>query len=245
MDDNELPYKMMTYREIKENHYDTSVHINNVYVPTLNGKNREREGEENRYTIANMIVPLNYRMNMMAVDARDIFINLLSGPFGFTNMLKRGDYRGLPIETLYENDVVPGAKKEHPLIVRIFMTPSRRLKTRRAAGLAENYNYEAAQLYAGIPMPRFVWVCEIYTKDSYMNNQVVGEIVMDATSSRQDEARSIILFHYPFFLVYRNPSEPWNEYFWKKKFLNTGRLSTWTPFPKMWFGHTVGYDESL
>ena len=45
--------------------------------------------------------------------------------------------------------------------------------------------------------PKFIWVAEISTYASYVENKVYGEIVIDATSSRMSHIdRSLIMIRY-------------------------------------------------
>jgi len=50
--------------------------------------------------------------------------------------------------------------------------------------------------YLNIPLPKFVWVCEISTLSEYKNNKIIGEIVLDATASKYDKLESAILIRY-------------------------------------------------
>lgn len=49
------------------------------------------------------------------------------------------------------------------------------------------------QLYMLIPMPRFVWVCELYRIDDYDDLLAFGEVVIDATSAPNRGHRSLII----------------------------------------------------
>ena len=86
------------------------------------------------------------------------------------------------------------------------MASSTSLKGFRTATLTDIYAREA---YAIVPMPRFVWVCEIYRECDYNNLEAFGEIVIDATSvpGRGHNTRSLILMHYPNVLGVRLPEQ--------------------------------------
>ena len=63
-------------------------------------------------------------------------------------------------------------------------------------------------------MPRFVWVCELYKVDAYLNPkndaiEAFGEIVLDTTSAptKKNAGRAIILFHYPGIFAKRDPED--------------------------------------
>lgn len=70
---------------------------------------------------------------------------------------------------------------------------------------------EAADAYdicmSVIASPKFVWVCEISSKALYENQQVLGEIIIDATSSPDAKMDSIIIVNYPYALCRRMPED--------------------------------------
>jgi len=80
------------------------------------------------------------------------------------------------------------------IVYRIFLTSA---KSYKAFWRKYRFNQPLAQLYLQIPMPRFIWVCELTTLDRYTrsNPKVLGEIIWDATAS-QNEVLPYIL-HYP------------------------------------------------
>jgi hypothetical protein len=45
-------------------------------------------------------------------------------------------------------------------------------------------------------MPKFIWVAEISTLEKYKHRQIIGEIIIDATASVDDEY-SFLHIHYP------------------------------------------------
>lgn len=50
--------------------------------------------------------------------------------------------------------------------------------------------------YRDIPLPHFVWVCEISTVDAFARHEIYGEILWDATRNAQ-EPNGWIALHYP------------------------------------------------
>ena len=60
-----------------------------------------------------------------------------------------------------------------------------------------------------VPMPRFVWVCELYRESDYEELKAFGEIVIDATSAfgRGHSVCSLILMHYPKVIGIRYPEQ--------------------------------------
>ncbi len=92
------------------------------------------------------------------------------------------------------------------VIIRLFMASSRSLKNFRSDTIKNIYAKEA---YVIVPMPRFVWVCELYREREYEKLKAFGEIVIDATSAfgRGNSACSLILMHYPKVIGIRYPEQ--------------------------------------
>ena len=167
-------------------------------------------GQLSRYSgmaVDNIVVPLYKRMFMDAKDAYGVIQSLLSSEdFGIINT-KKND-----IDTLGENAVknfrintwvgkVVGETED--VVIRLFMASSSGLKKSRTRLLRSN---ALKELYAIIPMPRFVWICELYRKEDYgKTKRAFGEIVIDATSAPRKGYGSLILIHYPAAVIYRIP----------------------------------------
>ena len=91
------------------------------------------------------------------------------------------------------------------IVIRLYMASSRKFKSFRRKNLA---SFSARVSYSFIPMPRFIWVCELYkTEDFITGNGAFGEIVLDATSAPNRSYRSIIMLHYPGIIAYRDTQE--------------------------------------
>ena len=107
--------------------------------------------------------------------------------------------------------------KNENVVIRLFMASSHGLKKYRIETLPNQYAKEA---YAVVPMPRFVWVCELYRVNDYCTSlntstlNAFGEIVIDATSapSRGHSYRSLILMHYPNVIGLRFPDQAEPEF---------------------------------
>ena len=97
------------------------------------------------------------------------------------------------------------------VIMRLFMASSRRLKKFRSETIE---NFYSRQTYSIIPMPRFVWVCELYRLGDYNNLKAFGEIIIDATSTlgQGNSARSLLLLHYPNVIGIRFPDQKEPEF---------------------------------
>lgn len=137
--------------------------------------------------LENLAVPLYKRMFLDAPNAYSTIRSLLqSRDFGISGW---ADSFLLPREDV---------------ITRMFMASSRSFKAFRMSTLK---GMDLKELYMLIPMPRFVWVCELYRVDDYDALQAFGEIVIDATSAPNRGHRSLILMHYPSVIAYRMPEQ--------------------------------------
>lgn len=139
--------------------------------------------------VVNIAAPLYKRMFLDAPDASSIIMTLL----------QEKDY-GI-------NEWTKGfLEKNEDVIIRLFMASSKSFKSFRKRTLS---NLGAREAYSIVPMPRFVWVCELYRKQEYLsgNLQAFGEIVIDATSAPNRGNRSLIMMHYPKSIVVRYPQQ--------------------------------------
>lgn len=137
--------------------------------------------------IENLAIPLYKRMFLDAPNAYSTIISLLqSEDFGISS---------------WSDSFL---KKNEDVIIRIFMASSRSFKAFRMSTLK---GMDLKKLYMLIPMPRFVWVCELYRLCDYDSLQAFGEIVIDATSAPNRGHRSLILMHYPSEIAYRAPEQ--------------------------------------
>lgn len=137
--------------------------------------------------VENLAVPLYKRMFLDAPNAYTIIRSLLhSEMFGIEEWA--GDF----------------LEKGENVIIRLFMASSRSYKDYRMHTMNDIY---VKQLYTLIPMPRFVWVCELYRMDDYEKLSAFGEVVIDATSAPNRGHRSLIMMHYPKVIAYRHPDQ--------------------------------------
>lgn len=102
------------------------------------------------------------------------------------------------------------------LVLRTFLEQSHQLKRRMtllaAEGHAPSGLKEIAERYRNVAMPRYVWVTEISTPDSFAapltgDRKMFGEIITDATSSPYAEPEFAV--HVPGFLRLNDPREPY------------------------------------
>lgn len=145
-------------------------------------------------------VPLYKRIILEAGDAADIFYSVISDKYlGFNHMLSQIS------EKIDDNN---------PVVVRIFLTSSRKYKSIRAK---DTQNKSAAYFYSNFIYPKFLWVAEISTHNAFNEEKVYGEIILDATASRYNRANSIILIRYLSNVGYRFPDEDLAELFKRLK----------------------------
>lgn len=123
-------------------------------------------------------IPLYKKMCLALEDAREIFLYYLSSK---EHGIKK--YFGSSIAT-----------KDNPIVLRLFICSAKSFKTSRLSDLK---NFSAHQtVYANLKLPKFIEVCEIYTKDDYEKGIASGKILLDATASVSDKAFSLILINY-------------------------------------------------
>lgn len=137
--------------------------------------------------VENLAVPLYKRMFLDAPNAHTIIRSLLH-----SEMFGVEEWAGGFLE------------KGENVIIRLFMASSRGYKGYRMRTMKDAY---IKQLYTLIPMPRFVWVCELYRMGDYTSLSAFGEVVIDATSAPNRGHRSLILMHYPKVIAYRHPDQ--------------------------------------
>lgn len=139
--------------------------------------------------VGQILIPLYKRMNMEASDAYDIVIAMLQHrDYGLVN-------RGTEL------------KAEKTVVVRLFLASSRTYKHFRmmqSGGQLPEYR----EIYGKIPLPRFVWVAELFTKEAYeTGGKAIGEIVLDATATTKNDVKSVIMLNYPGVISIRSPDQ--------------------------------------
>ena len=128
-----------------------------------------------RFTdIDSFVVPLPEKAFLPAESAREVIRKVFL------------DYRG-------ESPSLSGV----PLVTRLFLTSVRSFKrhlARRGMG-----NPDVEEVYRELPLPHFIWVCEIALQSEYPNS-VRGEIVWDGTRNACEPSGWIAL-HLPEILI--------------------------------------------
>jgi len=102
------------------------------------------------------------------------------------------------------NDPATGIQKSPVLVtkklmLRLFLTSAQSFKrTLHKRGMG---NTLVEQMYRVLPMPHFIWVCEIADYDEYaQHRKVLGEVIWDATRNAR-EPNGWIACHFPEALV--------------------------------------------
>lgn len=82
-----------------------------------------------------------------------------------------------------------------PLLLRLFLTSARSFKrSLRTRGMGHSL---VEELYRRLPMPHFIWICEIADCTEYTaTGQILGEVIWDATRNAH-EPDGWIALHYP------------------------------------------------
>ncbi|MCM1136414.1 MAG: hypothetical protein NC400_12670 [Clostridium sp.] len=206
MDDNRVPYKLSKcIEEAQET------------------KQRPPLLKLNECEVEYMMVPLYKRMILEAADAYDICLSILASQrFGIKDFLQLD---ALSPELLaMDKSIEKVGIKEEPLVIRLFMASSRTFRRKRDEQFRTK-NGEVRDWYNITVFPKFVWVCEFTTRTLYKEDLVLGEIIIDATSSADAKMDSFIIIHYPNVICRRMPED----------FMETGSsefegIHDWHPF---------------
>ena len=108
------------------------------------------------------------------------------------------DFSILPVNGYGSQSLSPSMSRlTNPLILRLFLTTGRSFKKRLTArGMGAR---SVEEVYRNLPLPHFIWVCEISHTGIYPET-VLGEIIWDATRNPY-EPDGWITLHYPEVLV--------------------------------------------
>jgi hypothetical protein len=85
-----------------------------------------------------------------------------------------------------------------PLVLRMFLTTGKSFKKKLAVRGMGHGN--VAEVYRNLPLPHFIWVCEISDPGVFVKHEIKGEIIWDATRNAH-EPNGWIALHYPEILV--------------------------------------------
>lgn len=209
MDDNDRPYQTVQLEAASES----------WTFP------KEQEDGRMRYAVQQLCVPLYKRVFLEVDGAAEVFATFLTSRMGFRAVMERNKV----------NDWMKiGQQKDNPLIVRIFLASSRTFLHQRMQAFEqmqpEEMDERCIEVYQNLFCPRFVWVCELYAKDTFLTDEPrsIGEIIVDATARRtggMGGVDSIVLVHYPHYITCRDPDSSWVELE-----NNEQQVDTWSPF---------------
>lgn len=142
------------------------------------------ESNFNLEQIKDFIVPLPEKVFLTAEDAQKAIEKVLNDSH--------------PQEAVGYKKCSPSLANEK-IVLRLFLTTTRAFKrkiTKRGMG-----NSTVVNFYRQMPMPHFIWVCEIAIQDEYSTNfKVRGEIIWDATRNAK-EPDGWLALHYPELLI--------------------------------------------
>ncbi len=212
MDDNLSPYQSIKYYSF-ENEQEMKHFINTEKFES--GKNDYiftdfiSENEIHRIDmkkIESLIVPLSKKMYLEATDAVDIFRSLLaSGKFSIKNALNNlniGNSNRIKQE-MQEIHFEKLGKKDFPVIIRVYLASTHGYTRFKDETLNNVYKV----FYNSVVYPKFIWVCELSTIETFENNKIIGEIILDATASPLQPVDSVILVNYPYQIYLRKPND--------------------------------------
>ena len=126
--------------------------------------------------ITSFIVPLPEKVFLTAESAQSAIMNILDDP-------KTG------IDA--QSPTLAGEE----LTYRLYLTTTRSFKSKlRDRGMG---NKIVSEYYRQLPLPHFIWVCEIALSEEYRNeHKIQGEVIWDATRNAH-EPQGWIAVHYP------------------------------------------------
>ncbi len=90
--------------------------------------------------------------------------------------------------------------KNGNIITRSFLTSTKSFKQMRRG---DSVPFCIGDVYCEMPMPKFIWVCEISTPDLFKEGKIVGEILFDSSANPFDRM-AFLAIHYPDFLLLNN-----------------------------------------
>lgn len=135
------------------------------------------------YKIDCFVVPLYKRMYMDAQKAENTVLSILNNKKEFLN--------------IDSND-------NSTIIYRLFLASSRHFKSHRIHKVEKHSDIQ--KIYMETPLPQFIWICELYNSQGFKNNDIIGEIIIDATYSGLNLLDSILMISYKNRYIARNNS---------------------------------------
>lgn len=136
-----------------------------------------------KWEIDSFVVPLYKHVFLVAEDAYDITMYLINK--GYEEII----------------DIIDG----NNLLIRLYLTPSKLYKDFRVSHADSIVERE---FFAHATYPKYLWICEYGTFDSYCCHKAIGEFVLDATSSKHKMMESVISIRQGNNITYRASDDP-------------------------------------
>lgn len=195
MDDNEPPYQVLSMEDITNRYYEIQKRKN---TPRENWDKISCLSHEELWNHIDLLVPLYKRVFIDAAKARKIFDHYYLKNTQFISEIQKA-----------YGDLDWGKTKKNPLVWRIFMTTSNKYRDFKIRKVPKSAGY-----YMDNSFPRFIWVLELGTLETFRNKRVRVEVLLDATSSEESENRGILSVGYLNHSVFvgRGRSEEIEEY---------------------------------
>ena len=159
-------------------------HSTPYQIMSLDALKFNKDGIE--WELDSFVAPLYKHIFMLAEDAYEAVIQLIKN--GYEEI----------IDTIGSNEI----------IIRLYLTTSRaykRFRVTTASALIEK------EFFANAIYPKFLWVCEYSTLDSYCRHKAIGEFVLDATSSKHNTMESVISIRHGSSITHRKPDDPFKN----------------------------------
>ena len=170
---------------------------------------------------ARFIAPIQRGMTVDAMDAITRFESILRDP---ADGIASWAHEWLQ-NKLNEQPTQDQGRPHVEVVSRVFLASTRRYKPYRTNSIKDPIR---RSFYAGIPLPHYVWVCELFLQSEYQPASsheeqaddkagladktaptAFAEVVIDATVSRTTSARdSVLIKHFPDRFAFRMPDNP-------------------------------------
>jgi len=137
------------------------------------------------YDVSSFIVPLPAHMFLVAETVLDL------------------------LRLVFNDPIIGFKKRNEKKITRLMLTSSYSFK-KFVLEKENKMEFEFKQVFLRLPLPRFVWLCEIYNREEFVKNGYCsGLLIIDATSDGR--SLSSVLFYMLDENKYFNNNFKWNE----------------------------------
>jgi len=140
-------------------------------------------GTDDKRTIEYLSVPLHKRTYLEAENAFSICKKIL-GDAKIIEIIKNRYAANFP-------GAIPIGDEKNPLLLRLFLASARSYINHRVNSIST-----LDAFYSDLPLPKAVWVCELYDQSHYGEKKILGEIVLDATATEHTGHDSLLLENY-------------------------------------------------